>query len=235
MDRKIYSCEKLSKCLINVVRDLMENDKYIRLDYPVIECYGIDGEMNLLFTGDRENIKIDRFGDAYILDTIVTMLREGKYRLIDSIYRNVDKKLFDVGSMQDIYILKEGLEKDKNPVLFNLLVPFLYKPEISKYVIEYCWFNFFLGTIHTPVMVWEDRIAIYIKGDIEICKNIEKFFERIKGDTYFDSMEYYMVEGRTSITSTPTTIYFNWNDSGKEKLSTLKDSVKFPIKIMPYQ
>lgn len=235
MNRDIYSCEKLSKSLIGVVRDLMENGKYIRLDYPVMNCYGIDGKMNLMFGGGRDNVRIDRFDNAYVLDGIATMLRQGKYKLVDCIYWNVDKKLFDACSINDIYMLKDVMDKEEGNVLFKLLVPFLYKPEICKYVIEYCWFNFFFSDIHTPVMIWEDRIAIYIKGGIEVCKEIEEFFNENKDDTYFDSMEYYMVEGRTSIKSTPTTIYFNWDKDGKEELSLLKDSYRFPIKIMPYQ
>lgn len=235
MNRDIYSCEKLSKVLINVVHDLMENGKYIRLDYPVMNCYGIDGEMNLMFGGDRDNVRIDRFEDAYVLDSIATMLREGKYKLVYSFYIDIDKKLFDVGSIQDICILKDAFDKNENKVLFELLVPFIYKPEVSKHLIAYCWFNFISGNIHAPVMVWEDRIGIYIKGGIEACKKIEKFFEENKDKTYFNSMEYYMVEGMTLNNSSPTSIYFNLNDTGREMLSSLKDSAKFPIKIVPYQ
>lgn len=229
----IGDCESLSQDLIEMVRKDIERGKYIRFDYPVKGCYGIDGVFNLLFTGDRDCVRIRDYKNAYALKEIIYLIAFGRYRLIESGRKRQDSRIFDTNSIQEIYTADELLSRDEDRVLYKLLFQLLRQVDIFYLTINYCWFNFVDGLIHAPIMIYEDKVMISIHGNIEDCKDIENYFNTDKEvKEFFESMQYHKPEGDVPNTYMPTTIIFYLNEAGKKKISEIKGWFKWPIRLM---
>lgn len=172
--------EGLAQILIDEAGDALEWGKYIRFDYPVMNCYGIDECFNLLFTGNKDGVSISDYKNGYVLNAIIDLVRNGQYRIIESWRISQDARMFDATSIQEIYTGDELMNRDEDRVLYNLFFKLFRKPDIFYLIIKYCWFNFVDGLIHAPIMIYEDKVMIYINGGIKDCEAIENWFDTDK-------------------------------------------------------
>lgn len=162
---------------VDNILDLEENKgKYIRFDYPIMDCFGIKKDLALLKTIGEE-VKVNECDDLSLLGKIEGILRDGKYRLCEGWRLLSDMEFFRVGNY-DIYTPTELIyEYEENEVIKEILISIFESLPNDKYLIKYCWFDYNEGMIISPIMIWQDCVRVSIKSNVDAYEIFDWFRE----------------------------------------------------------